>query len=169
MPNKEIEAEAWRMYYMGCNDRYVRRKLNKKFGLKLSETHILKWRKSNNLLPNRTHTISASCDINSDLVGVRILDLMNRGYTDAVLGRELGFSPALIYTWKIRHGIKMGIRTGDRSRLSDEERAVRTELYNRGLSDIDIGNELGLSYRTIYLWRKTNGLGRNMKMVVPNE
>lgn len=54
--------------------------------------------------------------------------------------------------------------------LLDTEYSRRLELYNRGLTDLEIGMRCGVCETTICAWRHVNGLPPNgrPKLVLPN-
>lgn len=49
------------------------------------------------------------------------------------------------------------------SRVSGEENARRLELYEQGLSDVEIGKAVGYGRNTIKAWRLVRGLKSNKK------
>lgn len=49
------------------------------------------------------------------------------------------------------------------NKIPEAEHAARMELYRQGLTDKEIGSRLYITPSTICIWRKNNGLPRNIQ------
>lgn len=89
------------------------------------------------------------------------LELYNKGLDDDEIAEIEGCSVGYIGQWRIKNGLP---KHKDNRRKSLEELHIkRMALYNKGLTDEEIAQELGLKKKTISYWRQNQKLKMNKK------
>lgn len=77
--------------------------------------------------------------------------LYDQGLLDKQIADRLGCTAQTVFRWRKRNGKPLRPRLPPSNKKMDEVRA--RELYDRGLSDTEIGEIMGLSRSTIATWR----------------
>lgn len=86
------------------------------------------------------------------------------GWNDAEIARMLGMGVQGSWTikcWRKREGLETksdNMPCAERCTLTVREHRERISLYNRGMSDKQIGARLDLHPMTIHAWRRKNDL-----------
>ena len=85
--------------------------------------------------------------------------LFTLGFSDYMIAEGVGVSRGTIVRWRKNNGIE---RNGRPTKTRRKEYRINTEtakrLYERGYSDAEIGRQMSISPKTIFAWRKRNGL-----------
>ena len=89
----------------------------------------------------------------------RAMELYKQGYSDVVIAERMGLVRQTILRWRKNEGLptKRGVL---RSRLERSQQEVM-ELYERGFSDREIGDKVGVMSQMIGHWRRVKGLPSN--------
>lgn len=83
----------------------------------------------------------------------------DEGYNDGQIARVMGLRPQTVCEWRKRNNLPANTTTGGRRRVKDWD-YVR-ELYERGLNDREIADEVNVTDNVIYKWRKRHSLQAN--------
>ena len=139
---------ARKMYDTGCNDGEIARALG------CVSSTVRTWRIQNNL---PAHATVGGIQKRFDWSLAR--ELYDKGYDDEVIAGAIGCARVTVEKWRLRNGMTAnGTEKRGRKRL-DWDKAM--ELYNRGLNDREIADEIGGSRKTVEKWRRTTGLPAN--------
>lgn len=80
-----------------------------------------------------------------------IAELYERRLSDKQIAEKLGCTPQTVFRWRKRNGKPLLCRLPAPNKKLDEIRA--RELYDRGLSDSEIGEIMGSPRSTVATWR----------------
>lgn len=87
------------------------------------------------------------------------MEMHKQGKTDVEIAAALNVHRTTISAWRSKNGLKPNIAKRPPTIRIDEQEAMR--LYNLGLGDAQIANQLGLSPPTICRWRRMRCLLSN--------
>ena len=93
--------------------------------------------------------------------------LYNMGLNDVQIGERLYLSKGAVFLWRNKNGLKANKKRGGQ-KLDNAEHARRLELYNRGMTDQEIGESIGLRPTAVARWRFRNHLLANRRRGRPN-
>lgn len=89
------------------------------------------------------------------------LKLYNQGLNDGQIARKLYVSRDAIKSWRRSRKLPANAEQGEKPGISDKEHQRRLDYYNQGLTDREIGEEVGLSKSGVAYWRGSYDLPAN--------
>ncbi len=90
--------------------------------------------------------------------------LYDRGLCDAEIALEVGRSKAAVYHWRHRESLPPnGSRDGGSAERAQQLRTKMRQLYDKGLVDQQIAQQLGCAVRTVQSWRRNEKLPSHYK------
>lgn len=97
-----------------------------------------------------------------DRIRRQMRELWEAGLNDREIGEEVNRSSTAVRAWRIKEGLYSNGpgRRGEGAQTQELKRKM-LELYHRGMTDQEIGQEVGRSKKTVKTWRLTAGLESN--------
>lgn len=146
--SKKEHEKRLKLYNEGLNDSEIAEKVD------LSTETIKAWRKKNNLKTNQEKPKKILKSVKN-----KILKFYNLGLNDREIAEQLNISRSVVFLYRAKNNIPT--HNPRNNELSSKEHRKRLKLYNKGLNDRQIAEQVSLTKGGIKGWRDRNNLPSN--------